>query len=33
VVLLVGWTAAPLRSKLVALEVADLGVEPEGFVR
>ena len=28
--LLVGWAAALRRSELVALEVADLGFEPEG---
>jgi integrase len=30
--LLVGWTAALRRSELVALDVADLGFEPEGVV-
>jgi len=30
--LLVGWTAALRRSELVALEVGDLGFEPEGVV-
>jgi hypothetical protein len=30
--LLIGWTAALRRSELVALEVGDLGFEPEGVV-
>jgi integrase len=30
--LLVGWTAALRRSELVALEVGDMGFEPEGIV-